>query len=371
MIYLDYGATTPIDDEILDLYVRIEKDFFANTTSLHRLGQRSNFMFEKSKQELLNTLGIVNHDIIFTSNATEANNLAVLGYLSKYKSGKIITTKIEHPSVFEIYKHLEKNGFEVVYLDVLENGIIDIEQLKKEITKDTLLISIMWVNNIVGSIQPINEVINILKEYPRTKLHVDAVQGICKVKPDFSFNDIDMFTFSTHKIYGPKGVGALIYKNNLEIDKRLYGSNAQNGLKPGTLDLALVVCTCKAIKKFYPLTEKHLEYVKKINKILVDGLKKIPYIHINSNSFSSPYIVNISFPSINGETIVHTLENSDIYVSTGSSCSSKLATPEKTILAMTSSVDLAKSSIRISLSHLVTEEEINALLKALGEIKNV
>lgn len=371
MVYFDYSATTPIDDEILDLYVRIEKDFFANTTSLHRLGQRSNFMFEKCKNELLTTLGLTNHEVIFTSNATEANNLAVLGYLSKYKSGKVITTKIEHPSVFEIFKHLEKSGFDVVYLDVLENGIIDIEKLKKELTKDTLLVSIMWVNNIVGSVQPIDEVVKVLKDYPRTKLHVDMVQGMCKIKPNFSFNDIDMFTFSTHKIYGPKGVGALIYKKNLELDRRLYGSNAQNGLKPGTLDLALVACTCKAIKKFYPLTEKHYNYVKELNKILVDGLKKIEYVHINSNSECSPYIVSISVPSINGETLVHALENKEIYVSTGSSCSSKLSTLEKTIFAMTSSIDLAKSSIRISLSHLVTEEEINILLKALGEIKNV
>lgn len=371
MIYLDYSATTPIDNEILDLYVRIEKEFFANTTSLHRLGQRSNYMFEKCKKELLDTLELNNNEIIFTSNATEANNLAVLGYLAKYKTGKIITTKIEHPSVYEIYKHLEEIGFNVIYLDVLENGIIDLEELKKVIDKDTLLVSVMWVNNIVGSIQPIGEIIEILKDYKKTKLHVDMVQGLCKVDPSFSLNDVDMFTFSTHKIYGPKGVGALVYKRNIDLEKRLYGSSSQNGLKPGTLDLALAVCTCKAIKKFYPLTLKHYEYVKELNERLIKGLKNIPYVHINSKSGASPYIVSISIVGVNGETLVHSLEEKEIYVSTGSSCSSKLAKPEKTILAMTNSIDLAKSSIRISLSHLVKKEEIDEFLSALGEIKNV
>lgn len=371
MIYLDYSATTPIDSEILDLYVRIEKDFFANTTSLHRLGQRSNYMFEKCKQELLDCLGLKNNEMIFTSNATEANNLAILGYLSKYKSGKVISTKVEHPSVYEVYKHLEKIGFEVVYLDVLEDGTIDLEQFKKVIDKDTLLVSVMWVNNIVGSIEPISEIIEILKNYKKTKLHVDMVQGLCKISPLFSLNDVDMFTFSTHKIYGPKGVGALVYKKNIELEKRLYGSSSQNGLKPGTLDLALAVCTCKAIKKYYPLTLKHYEYVKELNKRLIEGLKNIPYVHINSNEKCSPYIVSISIIGINGETLVHSLEEKEIYVSTGSSCASKLAKPEKTILAMSNSIELAKSSIRISLSHLVKYEEIDELLCALGEVRNV
>lgn len=369
MIYFDYSATTPMDDEILELYIRMQKNFFANTTSLHLLGQKSNYMFEKCKKEMGDVLGLKNQEIIFTSNATEANNLAILGYLSKYNTGKIITTKIEHPSVFEIFKYLEKNGFDVVYLDVDSDGIIKIDELKKELTKDTLLVSIMWVNNIVGSIQPIKEISEILKEYPKTKFHVDMVQGIAKIEPDFSLSNIDMFTFSTHKIYGPKGVGALIYKQNLEIGKRLYGSNAQNGIKPGTLDLGLCVCTCKAIKKFYPKTFENYNYVKKLNEKLVKGLKEIDYVEINSTSKSSPYIVNISIPSMNGETVVHALEEKEIYVSTGSSCSSKLKKPEKTILAITGSVERATSSIRISLSPLVREEEIDILLKVLGEIK--
>lgn len=368
MIYLDYTATTPFDQEILDLYVRMEQTFFANSSSLHTLGQKSNYMIEKCKTEILETLNIKNHDIIFTSNATEANNLSVLGYLSRYETGKVITTKIEHPSVFEVYKHLEDEGFEVVYLDVDENGKISIDELKKELTKDTLIVSIMWVNNIVGAVEPIEEIIKVVKNYPKCKLHVDCVQGLCKIEPKFDFNDIDFITFSTHKIYGPKGIGGLIYKKNAEIGKRLYGSSAQNGLKPGTMDVGLIACTCKAIKKYYPLTKDHYEYVKKLQKVLIDGLKKFDFIHINLEG-ESPYILSLSFPNKNGETIVHMLEENEIYVSTGSACSSKLKKPEKTIYAITGSDDYALSSIRVSISHLTKLEEIEKFISVLENIK--
>lgn len=367
MIYLDYTATTPMDSEIIDLYARIEKDFFANSSSLNKLGQRSDFMINKCKDEIFETLNIRDSDIIFTANATEANNLAILGYLKKYRSGHIITTKIEHPSVFEVFKHLEEIGFNVTYLDIDSNGHIKLDELKEALTKDTLLVSIMWVNNIIGSIQPIDKVIEILKDYPKCKLHVDCVQGLCKVMPNFDYNDIDLLTFSAHKIYGPKGIGALIKRKNVEVGKVLYGSSAQLGLKPGTMDVGLVACTCKAVKKYYPKTLDNFKYVQKLQRELVDGLSKIKGLQINYIG-ESPYIVNISIPNQNGETTLHKLEAYDIYVSTGSSCASKLKTPEKTILALTKDESLALSSIRISMSHLTKEEEINELINVLGRI---
>ena len=367
MIYLDYTATTPMDDEIIELYKRMQKDFFANSSSLNKLGQRSDYMINKCKEEIFDVLKIKKSDIIFTSNATEANNLAILGYLSKYKTGHLITTKIEHPSVFEVFKHLEDVGFSVSYLDIKEDGKIDINELKKALTKETLLVSIMWVNNIIGSIQPINEVIKVLKDYPKCKLHVDCVQGLCKVLPNFDFNEVDLLTFSAHKIFGPKGIGALIKKKNVEVGRILFGSSVQLGLKPGTMDVGLVACTCKAIKKYYPKTLEHFNYVKSLEDYLVIGLKHINGLHINFIG-ESPYIVNISIPHVNGETTLHRLEDYDIYVSTGSSCASKLKTAEKTVLALTKDEDLALSSIRISLSHLTKKEEIDRLLNALERI---
>jgi len=249
MKYFDYTATTPVDEEVLDTYIKTTKNFFANTSSLHKLGQRSNLMYTKAIDQLFEVLNLNEHNVIFTSNATEANNLGILGISNKYVTGKIITTKIEHPSVFETMKALEEK-YEVVYLGINDQGVIDVNQLKNEIDNNTILVSIMWVNNIIGTIQPIKEIIDIVKQYPKTKLHIDMVQGLCKIEPDFNLNDVDMFTFSTHKIYGPKGIGGLFFKKNITLDKRLYGSNMQYGLKPGTLDLSLICATVKAFKKF-------------------------------------------------------------------------------------------------------------------------
>ena len=373
MIYFDYTATTPVDSDVLETYIKSTKNFFANSTSLHAMGQKSNHMVEVCTKSILDTLNIKNYKIIYTANATEANNIAILGWCNKYlndnKRYKIITTKIEHASVFNTFKSLE-DKFDVVYLDIKNDGKVDLDQLKKEMNKGVLLVSIMWVNNIIGTIQDIKEIIDIVKGYPKAKLHVDAVQGLCKVEPDFELNDIDMFTISGHKICGPKGIAGLIIKNNIVLSPILYGSSNQYGLKPGTLDVALISAFAKAIIKFYPLTKQNSEIVKEYFEYLVKGIENQTNLVINTPNFGITfYILNISIPGIKGETLVHSLEEKGICVSTGSACSSKLAKPEKTILALTNSIDRASSSIRISLSPLVKRKEIDELLKALKEIK--
>lgn len=366
-MYFDYTATTPMDPEIIDLYVRIQKEYFANTTSLHKLGQINNQIYEKMIKGIQETLGI-NHNVVFTSNATEANNLAILGVV-KGKMGRIITSSIEHPSVFNVFKHLEEEGYDVIYLKTDENGLVDINDLKDKLNKETLLVSIMWVNNIVGSIQDIKSIIEIMKEYPKAKLHCDIVQGICKVEPNFSFNDIDLLTFSAHKFYGPKGIGGLLYKPNIDLSKLLYGSNSQYGIKPGTFDLGLVVCCSKALKKYYNETKEHYDYVQKLNNYIYSNINN-KIVKFNSNKdYSSPYIINISIKDTLGETLVHYFEEKDIYISTGSSCSSKIRKPEKTILAMTNDEVRANSSIRISLSHLTTLDEVKKLVNVINDYK--
>lgn len=369
MIYLDYAATTPIDKEILAKYNDVESKFFANTTSMHLLGQKSNYMYEDYSKDTLELLRCPNHEIIYTSNATEANNIAIYGIANKYKSGTIITTQIEHPSVFEVIKSLA-DRFNIVYLDTTPDGTIDVSELKTKMTKDVILVSIMWVNNIVGSVLPIKDIIKVVKDYPKAKLHVDAVQGLGKIKPDFNLSDIDMFTFSTHKIYGPKGVGALVKKKNLALEKYMYGSHSQFDLRPGTFDLALVACTNLAIKKAITNLDKEYEYVKELYMYLYQGLSNIKQVVINSNiNNSSYYCLSISIFNndnfVPSETILHYLEQYAIYVSIGSSCSSKLAKPEKTILAITNDINRSKSAIRISLSYLTKKEELDVLLNAL------
>ena len=364
-MYFDYTATTPIDNEILDLYVNIQKKYYANTSSLHLLGQKANNIYEQMKMEIKNVLS-VNHEVVFTSNATEANNLGILGIVED-KKGKVITTEIEHPSVYNVFKELENRGYDVVYLKVDKEGIIDLEQLKQEMNNDVLLVSIMWVNNIIGSIQPIKEIIEIVKKYPKAKLHVDAVQGITKIKANFNFDDIELLTMSAHKFYGPKGIGVLLYKQNINLNKRLFGSNAQKGVKPGTLDLGLIACCAKALKKYSLSLDQHYQYVKELNQYLRENINNSKII-INSSDKCSPYILNLSVMGINGETLVHKLESYEIYVSTGSSCSSKLAKPEKTVYAISKDENRAKSVIRISLSFLTTKEEIKLLLEVLNKL---
>lgn len=366
-MYFDYTATTPMDEEILDAYVKIQKKYFANTTSLHKLGQTSNQIYEKTIQNIRDMLN-VDHNVVFTSNATEANNLGLLGYL-KGKKGKVITTKLEHPSVYEVFKELEAEGYEVVYLGCNEKGIIKLDELEKEMSKEVLLVSVMWVNNIVGAIQPIGDVINIVKKYPKCKLHVDMVQGLTKIKINFNLKDIDMFTFSAHKFYGPKGIGALIYNKNMHLEKSIYGSSSQYGIKPGTFDLGLVVCLYKALKKYYDMQDENYNIVSKYRRYIYDHINNHKVLINSDINACSPFIISISFKDIQGETLVHMLEANELYVSTGSSCSSKLKKPEKTIFAMTSDEKRASNTIRISLSHLTKMEEIEKLVEVINAIR--
>jgi len=371
VIYFDYAATTPVDSEILDAYNKIAIEYWGNTGSLHRFGLMSNEVLNQSYKEFQNALGLTNKKIIYTSGSTEANNLGIYGVVNSYLSQKknIITSVVEHPAVLEVFKSLENSGVEVTYLNVDPKGRIDLNQLKSSINKDTVLVSILWVNNIIGTIEPIKEIIEIVKKYPRCALLVDAVQGLTKIKPDFDLNDVDMFTISTHKIYGTKGSGALVYKNDIELEKHLYGSKQQYGIKPGTVDLANAVATTKAVKKYNALLEEHYHDVKIKYDYLRQEISQNNNICINSPAiYNSPYILNISIPGIKGEVLVRSLESKDIMVSTGAACSSKDKRLEKTVFAVTNDEQRAMTSIRISLSHLNTMSEIQALIDVLNEI---
>lgn len=364
MIYLDYNSTTPIDKDVLDTYIKTTNNFFANSQSLHKLGIEANHMYELSIKEIQKNLN-TSHNIVFTSNATEANNIAILGYLKRFNRGRIITTISEHPSVYQVMKKLEEK-FDVVYLELNEDGMINYKELEDSINKDTVLVSIMWVNNVIGTVNDINKVISILKKHPKVRLHVDTVQGVCKVEPNFSYNDIDMYTFSSHKINGPKGIGGLLYNPTMIIDRLLYGSNAQYGLKPGTFDLGLVVSTAKAFKKFIPLTSVNKVKVKEVFSYAYDKLSKIEGIKINTpiNNVSY-YCLNFSVLGFKGETVVRHLEKDEIYVSTASACSSKSANLERTIYSLTKDEERAGSSIRISFSKNTSLNDIDKLIESL------
>lgn len=368
MNYFDYNATTPVHPDVLEAYNVTTKKYFANTASLHSLGQASQYLYETKSQEMLQLVQMPNHQVIYTYNATEANNLAIFGVVGKHQSGKIITTKFEHVSVYKTIQQLEKT-FDVVYLDIDENGMVDLEQFQKEMDKSVILVSVMWVNNVIGTIQNIKDIISLMKPYPKAKLHVDGVQGIGKVDYDFNPNDIDLFAISAHKMYGPKGIAALFIKRNVVLQPYLFGSSGQYGVKPGTLDVASIVAFVEAVKISLATKTKNRDYVEELWNYLYHQLEKNEYIQFNTPKDNiNYYVLNIALKHAEGETIVHALAKKDIYVSTGSACSSKIKTPERTIYAMTHDEARSYASIRISLSHLTTKNQIDALIAGINEV---
>ena len=370
MIYFDWTATTKPLKEILDVFTKVQQEYWCNPSSPYTEGLKANTLLNNSTNVVKETLGLKNHNVIFTSGATEGNNLAIYGICNNFihMNKKIITTKIEHPSVLKPFQDLEKKGFEVIYLDVDSNGRINLKQLEEELNNETILVSIMWVNNIIGSIEPIKEVIQLVKKYNRCKLHIDATQGIGKIKPDFDFNEIDLITLSSHKIEGIKGTGILLSKANLNILPLLNGSGQQFGIKPGTIDLAGAVTSAKALKLAITNQKDHYEKCLQLQKHLLNRLKTIEGIYINNpNNYSSPFINNISIVEHNSETVMHYLETKNIFVGIGSACNSKIKKPETTVFNTTHDELRATTSMRISLSYHNTLQEIDVLIQALKD----
>lgn len=368
MIYFDYAATTPVDKEVLETYIKANQNFFGNSTALHKLGIEAEYMYQKAKKEMFELFKLKNYEAIYTMNATEANNIALFGIARKSKTGRIITTTIEHPSVKKVMLELQKEGYDVVFLDVDEEGLISLDDLEKAMTKDTLLVSIIGVNNIAGSIQNLKEIAKIVRKYPKAKLHVDLVQALGRI--DIDFQDLDLFTFSSHKIYGLKGLGVLCFKSNLDLVPILFGSSVQLGLKPGTVDVPSIIANTKALKLLFQNQNRNYNYVKDLNLTLRSAIKELPIL-INSPKGASPYILNISLPNYNGETTQRLLEEKGFCVGTGSSCSSKTKEVEPTIYAMYKDEKRAKNSIRISFSYHNSKEDVLKLAEALKEIVHV
>lgn len=362
MIYLDYSATTPVDDEVLEVYNKVSKNYIGNTNSLHRLGVESRKLMEESATQIANILKIKKEEIIFTSGATESNNLAILGVLGKYQNrGKhIITTKLEHSSILEVINYLKRNGYILDYVNINKDGTVDLEHLKSLLTKDTILVSINYVNSEVGIVQPIDEIGKIIKNYPQTIFHVDATQGLGKI--NLELEHVDLCSMSGHKIYAPKGIGCLIKKDHIELEPLIHGGKSQTIYRSGTPALPLIVSFAKAIKKAYINIDEKYEYIKKINEKIKSEIKKIENIEINSNELAIPHILNISVIGLKPETVLQDLSNKDIFISTKSACSSEL-TRSLALHAMGKEESISTTSIRVSLSHLTTEIEVETFIK--------
>ena len=375
--YLDNSSTTRQFDEVTDVVSKLSREFYGNPSSLHGLGMQAEKIIKSAKKKVLETIGAESLDnFIFTSGGTESNNLAILGYIRPKlkRNPHIITSKIEHPSVLEVFKILEVEGAEVSYIGTDSNGIIDIEELKEAICEKTELISIMLVNNEVGSIQPIEKISKIAKEKnPKIKIHVDAVQAFCKVPINAKNMGIDMMSVSGHKIHGPKGIGGLYLKKETNLKPILYGGHQQQNLRSGTENPIAIGGLEKAVTINMERFKEKTENVKKLKSMIISELSNIDCCKINCdvNESFAPNIINASFTGLRSETILHGLEAEGVYVSTGSACSSNKPQLSHVLLAMGYDKKRIDSAIRLSLSLETTEEEVIYALDKIKETVNM
>ncbi|MCL6796191.1 cysteine desulfurase [Bacillus altitudinis] len=355
MIYLDNSATTKPYPEVLQVHQQVSERFFGNPSSLHQLGIDASRLLSETRKQILHYTGFTQYEIIFTSGATEANNIAIKGAaLAKMNRGRhIVTTAIEHPSVIESFEQLKTLfGFDISYIQVNEHGRADMTHLKEVLRPDTVLVSLMHVNNETGAIQPIEEAASIIRKYAKEAIfHVDGVQGIGKV-PLPKEMDIDLLTMSGHKIHGLKGTGALFLKKGVVLAPFITGGEQELGLRSGTENPAGAVSLAKAIKQSFEYLNKHHDEMIALKTELEQQLGKIEGVVINTPlTHSAPHIVNFSVPGIQIEVLLHMLEKEGIYVSTTSACSAKKKEPSRVLLAMGKSEEAAKSSMRISLTY--------------------
>lgn len=361
MIYLDYAANTPVDKEVLDYFYDISLKYYSNPNSIHKLGLEAKKIIDDSTKNISNNLHVLPEEIIYTSGATESNNMVIKGICERYKNkGKhIILSSLEHNSTIASATVMQDKGFDVDLVSVNGEGLVDLDELKKLIRNDTILVSIVSVDSELGLVQPIEEIGKILKEYPNVIFHTDATQAIGKV--DIDFSNVDLISFTPHKFYGIPGVGVLIKKKNVNLVPLINGGKSTTVYRSGTPTTALIASTDKALEIALKNRKKRFEYVLKLNKKVIEHLKKYKFIHINNTDKSVPFTINFSIKGINSKDFAKMLENNEVYISTKTTCCSE-NTPSKLVYALTKDKNLASSSLRVSISHLTTEEEIDNFL---------
>lgn len=366
MIYFDNAATTKIYDDALTSYVQVSQKFFGNPSSLHQLGVDAYQVLTKARAQVASLLSVQPEEIFFTSGGTESNNWAIKGTaLEKSVFGKhIITTKIEHPSVIQTCKQLERFGFEVTYLDVDSKGIVSIDQLKESLRKDTILVSVMAVNNEVGAVQPIAEIAKVLEEYPSIHFHVDAVQAVERASQLLAIGRIDLLSLSAHKFHGPRGVGIMYKKFGRKIQALLTGGGQEKGERSTTENLPGIVATTKALRM--ALEEKSV--TGELRSQLWKELATKPEIRIFSPEDGASHVLCFAIKGVRGEVVVHAFENHGIYISTTSACSSKKADSSSTLYAMDVPTEWATGAVRVSFSNDNTKEEVEQFIKVLHQL---
>ncbi|MFA5408020.1 MAG: cysteine desulfurase family protein [Bacilli bacterium] len=366
MVYLDYSATTPVSEEVLDTFIKTTRSYIGNPNSIHRLGVEANGIINQATDQIASILNVKPKEIIYTSGASEANNLALKGIAFKYQNrGKhIITTMLEHSSIIGPLSYLQDKGFKVDFVHILENGQVDINHLKSLICNDTILVSITAVDSEIGLRQPVEEIGALLKNYPKLFFHVDITQCIGKTNIDLT--NIDLASFSAHKIYGIKGIGCLIKKEKIMLEPLIHGGHSTTVFRSGTPTTGLIVSLAKALRLAVLDLDKKKKHIECLNMNLKSFLSNYNNVVINSTDVSIPQILNFSLLGVKPETFLHALEEDEIYISTKSACSAT-ETMSKSVYTLTKKEDIASSSLRISLSYLTTEEDIKAFMQSFDK----
>lgn len=370
-VYLDNSATTKPSKEVVEIMIKALNEYYGNPSSLHHMGVEVEKLIKNARRQVGKALGVLEQEVFFTSGGTEANNIAILGSVeaNKRKGNVVITTKLEHPSVMNVYKYLETKGFNVVYLDVDRYGKLEMDQLRSHLSEETILISIMHVNNEIGTIQPVKEISNLLKkEKLNTVFHMDAVQSFGKVPFNVAQLGVDLVSISGHKIHGPKGVGSLFKRKGLKLQPTIFGGNQESGIRSGTENTTGILGIGVAAENIYHNLNNNIERMSNLKNKFVEALKvELNDIRINSpeNEDGAPHIVNISFLGTRGEVLLHSLEQDSIYVSTGSACSSKKDSKSHVLKAIGLSDEEIEGAIRFSFSYYNSMEEIDYVVDRL------
>ena len=361
MVYLDYSATTPVNEEVIDTYSRVCREFIGNPNSMHILGVKAKELIDASTNQVASILGIKSSEIIYTSGASESNNTAIKGVCFKYANrGKhIITTELEHSSIVAPLNYLTSLGYEVDFVKLDENGLVDIEDLDRLMRDDTVLVTISSVNSEVGVKQDLKAISKVVRKNPKTIFHSDVTQSIGKDKIDFSL--LDLASMSGQKFFGMKGVGVLYKREGLIIEPLIHGGKSTTVFRSGTPATPLIASFAKALRLVYDNYEEKYKHVVEVHDYLINKLKDLD-IYINSNSYCIPHVVNISLKNIKSEVMQHALEEYEIYVSTQTACST--GNYSKAVYAVVHDKEKASRSLRISISYLTTKEEIDEFIDA-------
>ena len=370
MIYFDNSATTKPHEEVIESYQAVSENYYGNPSSQHQLGYDADKLLRKAREQAASMLGVTNQEIVFTSGGTESNNLAIKGIALRYqKHGKhLVTTTIEHPSVLEAFKALETLGFEVSYVPVDTSGVVKVEAIKEAVREDTILVSVMHINNEIGTIQPVQAIGEFLATKKYTFFHVDHVQGYGKVELDIKRAHIDLLSVSGHKIHGLKGTGLLYLKENVQLFPLFHGGGQQGNLRSGTENIAGIVALVKAMRMVSEQQMHHPNHLSTLKAELMSRLATLKQVVINTPEDAAPHIINFSVPGYKPEVIVHALEERRIFVSTKSACASKSPDESAVLKAINLPANQTKSALRISFSYQNSEGEIELFYRALQKI---